>query len=182
MVPVIGEMVDDVEPSTVAHALLLPPYIAISSFLGISGDILVSGQLYQRQDPWALFLEVWSASLAAGFVFIILSTTAAVLTYRTTRSDGVWYGLGVGLGLTLLAYLGGFALLPEPLGPGGVGGILAEPGPSLLFVWGVGIYGILFAAISPVLLALAEEHVPTWFDDPKTGPQHSSGEGGDGRD
>lgn len=150
-VEVAPEPAPPAEESHLAWLALLAPYVALSSLLGLSWGV---GWLDDPAGAFATMGLFWSASPAADLLFVMGSAAAAVGAFLLARRGHVGGAIATGLGATWLTYWLGFEAVlaaTDRALPGDAHFLMEIGGGAFLFVAWVGVAGILFAGLAPVV-------------------------------
>lgn len=129
-----GERTLRINARPLVHALLLAGFVLGSSFLGLRA----SGRF---------FVEVWSASIWADFVFVGGSVVAAVVAYKVARRQWI-ASFPVSLILNWAVYT--LSFLSFGIDPSDD---VSSFGPAFLFVGYFGFLGLVFATVAPGIVA-----------------------------
>lgn len=127
--------------------LLLVPYVALSSYLGLSGRF---GVVWDPLGAIAFMGAVWSWSVAADVLFVAGSVATAIYAARLALAKRRLASVGLALAGTWATYVASFLVLTTSdglramrIGNVGLG--------TIWFVTLWGIVGIVFGALAPVL-------------------------------
>lgn len=121
-------------------ALLLVPYVLLSSLLGLAGRFLLD-----FGNALDFFVHIWATSLAADLVFVAGSVLGGLVAWQLARRHAL-ASVAAAFALHALTYVASFSVLVNARSTG-----LEDLQGMVAFVVPIGIVGLAFASVSPAL-------------------------------